>query len=45
MGIIKDNKKFDRNTKQDQPLNPEVRNSDNKKFDLEKKSIKEKDKE
>ena len=43
MGIIKDNKKFERKKEQNQPLNPKVRNVDNDKFDLEKETIKKKE--
>jgi|GEM_PF-3596935 len=42
MGVIKDNKKFERKTEQSQPLNPKVRNADNDKFNVEKEITKKK---
>ena len=43
MGIIKDNKKFDRKEEQNQPLNPKIKSTEtNKKFDLDKEITKKK---
>jgi len=43
MGIIKDNKKFDRKTEQKNPVNPEgvARKTDTNKVDIDSKTIKE----
>ncbi|WP_197052644.1 hypothetical protein [Psychroserpens sp. Hel_I_66] len=42
MGIIKDNKKFNRKTEQTTPTNPDgiARKTDTNKFDIDKKTIK-----
>jgi len=44
MGIIKDNKKFDRTKTQSDPTNPSPNLKDNKDFALDKKTITEKKK-
>ena len=42
MGIIKDNKKFDRKIKQENPTNPTGNTKiDTNKFDIDKKTVKE----
>ena len=45
MGIIEDNKKFDRKTTQNDPTNPSPKLKDNKDFNIDEKTIKEKKKE
>ncbi|WP_179343972.1 hypothetical protein [Winogradskyella ursingii] len=46
MGIIRDNKKFDRKTEQKNPTNPEgvANKTDTNKFDIDEKTIKDQQK-
>lgn len=40
MGEIEKNKKFKRKVTQKQPTNPKINNAENKKFDIDKETIK-----